>query len=65
MSSCVFEKYQDLFNEVDAVCICTPNKFHAEISISALNRGIHVLCEKPMALTSKECEMMISSIYSN
>ncbi|WP_442752385.1 Gfo/Idh/MocA family protein, partial [Bacillus wiedmannii] len=57
----VFETYEEVFKEVDAVCICTPNKFHAEISIAALQAGKHVLCEKPMALTATECEQMIES----
>ncbi|MEH7302303.1 Gfo/Idh/MocA family protein [Neobacillus drentensis] len=57
----VFENYQDLFSEVDAVCICTPNKFHAEISIAAFEAGVHVLCEKPMALSAEECEAMIAA----
>lgn len=57
----VFEDYQDLFSEVDAVCICTPNKFHAEITIAALEAGVHVLCEKPMALSAEECEAMVAA----
>jgi predicted dehydrogenase len=57
----VFDNYQDLFAEVDAVCICTPNKFHAEITIAAMEAGVHVLCEKPMALSSAECEAMIAA----
>ncbi|UOY92687.1 Gfo/Idh/MocA family oxidoreductase [Ectobacillus sp. JY-23] len=57
----VFENYQDMFTEVDAVCICTPNKFHAEISIAALEAGVHVLCEKPMALSAAECEAMLAA----
>lgn len=32
----VFETYEEVFKEVDAVCICTPNKFHAEISIAKI-----------------------------
>ena len=43
-----------MFKEVDAVCICTPNKFHVEIAIAALAAGVNVICEKPMALTSEE-----------
>jgi predicted dehydrogenase len=57
----VFKDYQNLFSHVDAVCICTPNKFHAEISTAAFEAGIHVMCEKPMALSVKECEAMISA----
>ncbi|RFU71241.1 gfo/Idh/MocA family oxidoreductase [Peribacillus saganii] len=57
----VFEKYEEMFPEVDAVCICTPNKFHAEITIAALEAGVHVMCEKPMALSTVECETMIAA----
>lgn len=57
----VFEDYHELFAEVDAVCICTPNKFHAEITVAAFKAGVHVMCEKPMALSSEECEAMIAA----
>jgi len=57
----VFSDYNELFMEVDAVIICTPNKFHAEISIAALAAGVHVLCEKPMAMTVEECEAMLAA----
>lgn len=56
-----FTDYNDLFAEVEAVIICTPNKFHAEIAIAALTAGVHVLCEKPMAMTVKECEAMLEA----
>lgn len=56
-----FERYEMLFEYVDAVAICTPNKFHAEISIAALNAGVHVFCEKPMAMNQLECEQMIEA----
>ncbi|MFQ3545493.1 Gfo/Idh/MocA family oxidoreductase [Halobacillus rhizosphaerae] len=56
-----FNRYQDLFKEVDAVTICTPNKFHAEIAIAALEAGVHVLCEKPMAMSTRECHYMIEA----
>ncbi|WP_223589411.1 Gfo/Idh/MocA family protein [Neobacillus bataviensis] len=56
-----YEDYRQLFSEVDAVCICTPNKFHAEITIAAFDAGVHVLCEKPMALNADECEAMIAA----
>ncbi|MFD1362080.1 Gfo/Idh/MocA family protein [Lentibacillus salinarum] len=57
----VYRNYNDMFSEVDAVTICTPNKFHAEIAIQALDAGVHVLCEKPMAIHTEECEEMIEA----
>jgi predicted dehydrogenase len=57
----VFENYQDVFSQVDAVVICTPNKFHAEITVAAFAAGVHVMCEKPMALTAAECEDMLAA----
>ncbi|TGB01657.1 Gfo/Idh/MocA family protein [Halobacillus salinus] len=60
-----FEQYQDLFEKVDAVTICTPNKFHADITVAALEAGVHVLCEKPMAMTTEECEAMLEAAEKN
>lgn len=45
--------------EIDAVYIALPNNLHAEYSVRAARAGIHVLCEKPMAVTEKECLAMI------
>jgi glucose-fructose oxidoreductase len=44
---------------VDAVYIALPNSMHAEYAIRAAKAGVHVLCEKPMAVTERECEAMI------
>ncbi len=45
--------------QLDAVSICTYNRTHAECTIYALNKGIHVLLEKPMSVTTEEAvEMM-------
>ena len=56
----VFENYEDMLSEIelDAISICTPNKFHAEQAIAALNKGCHVLCEKPPAITVEEAVAM-------
>lgn len=47
--------------KLDVVAICTPNGLHAEHSIKSLKAGIHVLCEKPMALTIRDCGEMIKT----
>ncbi|MCI9175880.1 MAG: Gfo/Idh/MocA family oxidoreductase [Lachnospiraceae bacterium] len=44
--------------DLDAVSICTSNDTHARIALKALQAGMHVLCEKPMAMTVRECEQM-------
>lgn len=51
----------DMLEKIDALLITTPNKFHAPAAIQALNAGVHVMCEKPMALNTKECEEMIAA----
>lgn len=45
----VYEDHQELYDTVDAVAITTPNKYHEEYAIDALNRDLHVLLEKPLA----------------
>lgn len=45
--------------QVDVISICTPNGWHAEQTIKALDARHHVLCEKPMGLTKQSCENMI------
>jgi len=46
---------------VDAVYIALPNSMHCEYTVRAARAGIHVLCEKPMAVTTEECERMIQA----
>jgi predicted dehydrogenase len=45
-------------DDVDVVDICTPGDSHAEIAVAALAAGKHVLCEKPLANTVEEAEVM-------
>lgn len=47
--------------DVDAVVISTPTFTHAEVTINAAEAGKHILCEKPMALTLKEADKMITA----
>ncbi len=48
--------------EIDIVDINTPNDSHAEIAIAAARAGKHVLCEKPLALSVKQCEAMVAAV---
>jgi predicted dehydrogenase len=54
-----YEEYERCLEEVDAVYIALPNSMHAEYTIRAAKAGVHVLCEKPMAVTVTECQRMI------
>src|SRR5699024_466804 len=49
---------KEMLNSVklDAVSVCTPNKFHAEASIAAMEAGCHFLCEQPVAMPVAESE---------
>lgn len=49
---------------VEAVVICVPHKFHADIALRALAKGKHVLVEKPMAVSVAECDAMIAAAKS-
>jgi predicted dehydrogenase len=59
----VYDSYEALLADpqIDAVSVCTANHTHAEITIAALRAGKHVLCEKPMATTLKDCEAMVKA----
>jgi UDP-N-acetyl-2-amino-2-deoxyglucuronate dehydrogenase len=50
---------------VDVASICTPNGLHAVHTIECLNKGIHVLCEKPMAINVQDCQAMINAAERN
>ena len=52
-------------NELDAVSVCTWNSAHAECTIAALNAGCHVLCEKPMAMSTEEALAMQAAAEKN
>lgn len=57
------EDYVDLVNnpDIDIIDICTPNMFHAQMAIAALEAGKDVLCEKPLAPTPAEIRSMIQA----
>lgn len=45
--------------EIDVVCVCSPNGLHAKHSLIALQAQKHIVCEKPMALSKRDCEEII------
>ncbi len=51
--------------EIDAVYIALPNSMHHFYATAAANAGIHVLCEKPMAMDETECQAMIAAVEQN
>ncbi|HEY7534001.1 MAG TPA: Gfo/Idh/MocA family oxidoreductase, partial [Nitrospiraceae bacterium] len=46
---------------IDAVYIALPNHLHCDFAVRAAQAGIHILCEKPLALTQRECRRMIDT----
>ena len=52
-------------NEIEAVYIATPVYLHSQQTIAAAQAGKHVLCEKPMALSLRECDDMIAACHEN
>ena len=51
--------------DLDYVDIALPSYLHADATVKALNKGLHVLCEKPMALKSEDCARMIEASKKN
>jgi glucose-fructose oxidoreductase len=58
-----YDQYDDLLKsgEIDAVYIATPNFLHTQYAVPALEAGIHVLLEKPMASSVEEAEQMVAA----
>ena len=47
--------------DIDIIDVCTPNMYHADLTIAALQAGKHVICEKPLAPTPADVERMIAA----
>src|SRR3954451_16995278 len=55
-----YDEYDGLLRsgEVDAVYIALPNSMHRDFTVRAARAGVHVLCEKPLAVTERDCQEM-------
>lgn len=62
-ASAAYDSFEALLRDpsVDVVYIASPNSLHSWQAVMAAQAGKHVLCEKPMALTIDECELMIQA----
>jgi UDP-N-acetyl-2-amino-2-deoxyglucuronate dehydrogenase len=63
----LYADYHDLVKDpnVDVVCVCTPSGLHGEVAIAAAEAGKHVLCEKPIEITRKKIDDMISACHKH
>ena len=59
----IFTDYTTMLEqcEMDAVIIASPDETHCQYTIQALKKGLHVLCEKPLALNNKEAVLMVQA----
>ncbi len=59
------ENYSELLDQVDAVSIVTPTSIHYETASAFLNRGIHVLVEKPITTTVEQAQQLVDAARAN
>ena len=62
-----FTDYEEMLNNIDAdiINVVTPHALHSPMSIQAMEKGFNVLVEKPMALSTKDCDEMIQIAKKN
>jgi predicted dehydrogenase len=56
-----YRDYRDAIPHIDAAILGIPHQYHAPVAIDLLEAGVHVLVEKPMALSTAECDAMIEA----
>lgn len=63
----LYADYRQMLKEAgcDVVSICTPSGMHSEMTIAAAEAGVHVLCEKPMAITIPQLDAMMDAVHKS
>ena len=56
-----YDDHEELYDETDAVIVTTPNKFHEQYTVDALERGVHVLVEKPLAHSLESAQRIVDA----
>jgi len=58
-----YDEYDELLESglIDAVYIGLPNDMHSEYALKSIKAGVHVLCEKPLAITTNECVAILDA----
>jgi predicted dehydrogenase len=57
----VLTNYEEVYDETDIALVALPNHLHAKITSDFLENNVNVLCEKPMATTVSDCQIMIDA----
>jgi predicted dehydrogenase len=60
-----YENFADCLEQVDAIYVALPNHLHRAYSVAAARAGVHVLCEKPLAVSVEDAEAMIEEAERN
>jgi UDP-N-acetyl-2-amino-2-deoxyglucuronate dehydrogenase len=63
----VYTDYKEMLDkeEIDVVALATESGYHPEIAMYCMNKGKHIIVEKPMALSTKDADMMIECAKKN
>ncbi|MEM3572982.1 MAG: Gfo/Idh/MocA family oxidoreductase [Nitrososphaeria archaeon] len=63
----VYSSYDELLKvpEIDAVIISLPNNLHYDAIIKSIEAGKHIFCEKPLCISSKECEDVVRKVKTS
>ena len=59
------EKESHREDKIDAVAVVTHNHMHHPVSMEFMNKGFHIICDKPLAMNLKQCEELVQASQSN